>query len=82
MGQPVPPDEGGVVPPDDGGVEPPDGAADPCDRAVPPGDGLVPADEGAVPVAPFPLAGRTPTPTLLFAALQLTPAAYAGGTAT
>ena len=56
---------------------------------VPPGGGVVLRDDGAVPpvagaaaAAPRPLPGRTPMPTLLFAALQDTPPASAGLTAT
>jgi len=69
MCQPVPPDDGGVVRLDDGEARRPDGDADP--RGV----GVVPSGDGVVEMAPRPLAGSTPTPTLLFAALQLTPAA-------
>jgi len=74
MGQPVPPDGGGVDPPDEGEADPPEGEADPRDRDVLPG-WLVPPDDGVVEAAPGPLAGTTPTPTLLLAALQITPAA-------
>jgi hypothetical protein len=80
MCQPVPPDGGGVNPPEgeadppEGEADPPEGEADPRERDVLPG-WLVPPDDGVVEAAPGPLAGTTPTPTLLLAALQITPAA-------
>jgi hypothetical protein len=78
MGQPVPPEDGGAVPPEDGD----DGAPADGDDGAPDGGDAGPPGRVVAAAAPWPVPGSTPTPTSLLAALQDTPAASAGLTAT